>query len=89
MSDQWTDPDEGITINPDDSEQVIGLLKEANPMDQPQLTVIGILNKGTDKENKLVRADWNGTTTALSPRTLSALEKIGINVVDIPENYVF
>ncbi len=88
MSDQWTDPNEAITINPEDSAEVIGILQEANPMDQPQLTVIGMLNKGTDKEVKLCRADWNGNTSSLSPRTLSALEKIGINVVDEPENYV-
>lgn len=89
MSDQWTEPDEATTINPDDTAQVIGLLQEANPMENPTLTVIGILNKGTDKETKLVKADWSGVTTPLSPRTISALEKLGINVNDEPGNYVF
>lgn len=75
--------------NPDEMAAVTTVLQEANPMDNPTLTVIGILNKGTDKETRLVKADWNGRTSSLSPRTLNALEKLGITVEDKPENYVF
>lgn len=69
--------------------QLTQVLQEANPMGNPTVTVIGILNKGTDKESKLIKADWNGHTTTLSGRVLGAMEKLGINVRDEPENYVF
>lgn len=80
----WTGPQ-----TPEEMTAVTTILQEANPMDNPTLTVIGILNKGTDKETKLIKADWSGVTTPLSPRTLSALEKLGIGVNDNPDNYVF
>lgn len=76
-------------VTPEEMTAVTTVLQEANPMDNPTLTVIGILNKGTDKETKLVKADWSGVTTPLSPRTISALEKLGINVNDNEQDYVF
>jgi hypothetical protein len=75
--------------NPEETAALTQVLQEANPMDNPTLTVIGILNKGTDKESKLVKADWNGQTSTLTSRTLTAVEKLGITVRDEESNYVF
>lgn len=69
--------------------QLTTVLQEANPMDNPSVTVIGILNKGTDKEVRLIKADWNGHTTTLSSRVLNAMEKLGLEVRDNESEYVF
>lgn len=52
--------------------------------DTPTITVIGVLG-----DAKLVKAEWNGTTTQLSTRIISAIEKLGIVVDDNPDKYLF
>lgn len=62
--------------------------QEANEMATsaaPALTVIGNLPDG----NKLVQAEWTGEKHTLSPRTLKALQTLGMTVNDNPDNYVF
>lgn len=50
----------------------------------PSVTVIGKLSDG-----KLIKADWNGTTTQMSDRTLNAIQKLGVTVNDDENRYLF
>lgn len=76
----------GVDLTAADMESATKILQEA-PVDQPTVRVIGTLDEG---ETKVVKPDWTAAgAITLSGRTLQALEKIGINVVDNPEEYIF
>jgi hypothetical protein len=81
-----TSQEDWAGVSSQDLEAANQILKEA-PVDQPTVHVIGVLNGG---EAKVVKPDWTSQgAVTLSERTLQALEKIGIAVVDKPEEYVF
>lgn len=87
MSDTWGQQSEHeeapVSVSTEDVQAATAILSEA-PVDNPVVQVIGVLNGA-----KLVKATWNGQTTTLSDRTISALQKIGITVEDKKDNYVF
>lgn len=70
----------------DDSQAIANLITEAQTMatDNPTITVIAKLNG-----SKVVRSEWSGATNTLSDRTIAAVGKLGITVVDDPTNYLF
>lgn len=76
----WTDDttNEGATTS--GTGPVVSTTSDANA---GTVTVIGKV-----KDGKLVKS-WNGRTTVLSDRTLNALEKIGVTIVDDPNQYLF
>lgn len=56
-----------------------------NTADVPSITVLGMVPSG----DKLIKADWNGTTTLLSGRGIASLAKLGIIVKDDEADYLF
>ncbi len=64
--------------------QATAATQEANEM-APTIIVVGILPTG-----KLVKPEWApDVSQVLSDRTINALTKLGINVIDEPEKYLF
>lgn len=53
---------------------------------KPTVSVVGVFRGG-----KVVRVEWSETENhvSLSDRTLSALEQLGVVIIDKPDNYLF
>ena len=73
------------TLDSSSTEQLSAILQEVTNVDAPKITVIGALNG-----SKVVKPEWaDSKPITLSDRTIAAVQKLGIEVVDEPANYVF